>query len=117
MMATASVLYADSLVEITPEGICFKSYYFPFGAKSVWFADIDHVTAEKPTLLNGQYRIQGSSDLRTWFPRDWKRPRRAVIFFAHLRGSSRSIGFTVEDAKQVEGILRDKHLLTCTTAA
>ncbi len=113
-MATANVLYDDSLVEITPEAICFKNYYFPFGAKRVPFAEIAQVTEEKPRLLNGRYRIQGSSDLRTWFPRDWHRPARPEIFFAHLRGSSRSIGFTVEDAGQVEQILRDKHLLSDT---
>lgn len=113
-MATADVLYSDSLVEITQDAICFKAYYFPVGSKRVWFADIDHVTAEKPTLLNGRFRIQGSNDLRTWFPRDWHRPARPEIFFARLRGSSRGIGFTVEDAGRVEGILRNKHLLMHT---
>lgn len=113
-MATADVLYSDSLVEITQDAICFKAYYFPFGSKRVRFADIDRVTAEKPSLLNGQYKLHGTGDFVTWFPRDWHRPARPEIFFAHLRGSSRSIGFTVEDAKQVEGILRDKHLLMHT---
>lgn len=113
-MATTDVLYSDSLVEITQDAICFMAYYFPFGAKRVRFADIEQVTTEKPRLLNGRFRIQGSSDLRTWFPRDWHRPARPEIFFAHLRGSSRSIGFTVEDAGRVEGILRDKHLLMHT---
>jgi hypothetical protein len=30
VMATADVLYSDSLVEITQEAIWFKAYYFPF---------------------------------------------------------------------------------------
>lgn len=113
-MATADFLYSDSLVEITQEVICFKSYYFPFGDKRVRFADIDQVTTAKPSLLNGQYRIQGSGDLRTWFPRDWRRPLRSEIFFARLRGSSRCIGFTVEDAGLVEQILQEKSLLVRT---
>lgn len=113
-MTTADVLYSDSLVEITQDAIRFKGYYFPFGSKRVRFADIEQVTAEKPSLLNGRYRIQGSGDLRTWFPRDWGRAGRPEIFFARLRGSSRRIGFTVEDAGQVEQILRDKHLLSGT---
>jgi len=116
-MATADVLYSDSLVEITQEAICFKSYYFPFGSKRVRFSDIARVTAEKPSLRNGQYKLQGTGDLRTWFSRDWKRPRRPLIFFARLRGSSRSIGFTVEDADRVKRILRESGLLSRTVAA
>ncbi len=116
-MATANVLYSDRLVEMTQEAICFKSYYFPFGAKRVRFSDIDRITVEKPSLLNGQYKIQGTGDLQTWFPRDWKRPSRAVVFFARLRGSSRCIGFTVEDAGQVKQILRDKRLLSHAAAS
>ncbi len=69
-MATADVLYSDSLVEITQDAICFKCYYFPFGSKRVRFADIDHVTVEKPSLLNGKYKLQGTNDFVTWFPRD-----------------------------------------------
>ena len=116
-MATANVLYSDRLVEMTQEAICFKSYYFPFGDKRVRFADINSITTEKPGLLNGRYRIQGSSNLRTWFPRDWRRPARPEIFLARLRGSSRCIGFTVEDAGQVKQILRDKRLLSHAAAS
>lgn len=106
------MLYSDSLVEIDNASICFKGYYFPWGgAKRVRFADIGKITTEKPDLSNGQWRLWGSGDLRTWFPKDWQRPARPAIFFAHLRGSSRRIGFTVEDIPQVEQILRDKGLL------
>lgn len=116
-MASTDVLYSDSLVEITQDAICFKAYYFPFGSKRVRFSDIDHVTAEKPSLLNGQYKLHGTGDFMTWFPRDWKRPWRAVIFFARLRGSSRRIGFTVEDIGRAERILQDKSLLSRTASA
>lgn len=116
-MATADVLYSDSLVEITQDAICFKNYYFPFGSKRVSFSGIDHITTEKPSLLNGQYRLHGTGDFVTWFPRDWKRPQRAVIFFAQMRGSSRRIGFTVEDAAQVERLLQNNNLLARRAAA
>ncbi len=116
-MTTANVLYSDSLVEITQEAICFKAYYFPFGSKRVRFSDIDRITAEKPSLRNGQYKLHGTGDFVNWFPRDWKRPRRAVIFFARLRGSSHGIGFTVEEAGPVERILQNKNLLSRTAAA
>lgn len=116
-MATANFSYSDSLVEITDTFICFKCYYFPFGAKCVRFSEIDHITAEKPNWLNGQYRLHGSGDLLTWFPKDWHRPSRSKIFFAHLRDSSRCIGFTVEDTEKVEQILRSKGLLSPAKAA
>jgi hypothetical protein len=110
-MAT-TLLYSDTLVEITDDAICFKDYYFPVGSKSVRFSDIERIMAVKPNWHNGQYRIQGTGDLQTWFPRDWHRPSRSELFFVYLRGSSRRIGFTVEAADQVETILRDKHLLS-----
>lgn len=113
-MATANVLYSDSLVEITEDTLCFRDYYFPIGSKCFRLADIENITAEKPNWLNGQFRIQGTSDLRTWFPRDWHRPSRSAIFTATLRGSSRRVGFTVENANSAEKIFRDKSLLTGT---
>ena len=109
-MATPTLLYTDSLVEITNEAICFKDYYFPFGSKRVPFSDIETVTAATPNWTNGKYRIQGTSDLRTWFPKDWHQPSRSGIFFATLRGSRRCIGFTVETPAPVEAILRTKVL-------
>ncbi len=111
-MATSPLLYADALVEITDDAICFKGYYFPLGDKSVPLSEIESVTAVKPNIWNGQYRIQGTGDLQTWFPRDWHRPSRSEIFFVELRGSSRRIGFTVEQASQVEAILRRKNLFS-----
>ena len=110
-MKNGRVLYSDGLVEITEGCICFKNYYFPVGSKYISFSDILSVTTAHPNWLNGKYRLHGSGDLRTWFPRDWHRPSRSEIFYAHVRNSSRCIGFTVEDAVRVEQILRDKHLL------
>lgn len=116
-MATANLLYSDSLVEITEDTLCFKDYYFPVGSKCLRFADIENITAEKPNWLNGQFRIQGTSDLRTWFPRDWHRPSRTKIFIATLRGSSRQVGFTVENSSRAEKIFLEKCLLTGTKRA
>lgn len=111
------ILYSDSLVGITDEAIVFKAYYFPFGSKRVPLADIAGIDAERPTLWNGRYRIHGTGDLVTWFARDWHRPSRPVIFFVRLRGSSRRIGFTVENADRVERLLRDKCLLRRSAAS
>ena len=110
-MAEETPLYSDSLVDITGSSILFKTYYFPFGSKRVRLADIAGVAALKPTLGNGRYRIHGTGDLQTWFVGDWHRPSRPIIFLASLRGTSRRIGFTVEDAGEVERILRDKNMI------
>ena len=51
--------YSDALVEIGDDAIRLKSYYFPFGSKRVSFAEIAEVVVEKPTLINGRWRIWG----------------------------------------------------------
>jgi hypothetical protein len=107
----ANVLYSDSLVEISPETILFRRYYFPFGAKRLKLSDIDRVVVQKPTFATGKYRLQGSGGLRTWFPMDPQRPKRNRIFVILLRNKWRRIGFTVEDEVTVEQILRQRQLL------
>lgn len=104
------VIYSDSLVEIISDAILFRDYYFPFGPKRIRFADLSRVTGGQPTLANGKYRMHGTGDLQTWFPRDWKRPWRGRIFFLHLSHSAKRIGFTVEDSDQAERIFRSNGL-------
>lgn len=110
-MMTGERLYADRLVEITSDGIRFKAYYFPFGAKWVRFSDMSDITAEAAGLWNGQWHLHGSGDLRSWFPRDWRRPSRHTIFFVHFPRSPFRIGFTVEDEPHVERLLHDRGVL------
>jgi hypothetical protein len=107
----AELLYSDRLVEVTADSILFRCYSFPFGAKRVRFEEVAAVVPLRPTLWNGRWRLQGTGDFRTWFPLDWKRPRRDRIFLLHLKGRRRRIGFTVEDSAAVERILREKGLL------
>lgn len=57
------------------------------------------------------YTPVGAGNFKTWFPRDLKRPAREKIFFIELKGRWINIGFTVENAAQVEGILREKALI------
>lgn len=107
----SNIIYSDTLVEITNGYIVFQNYYFPFGSKQVLLSEVDHIEVKEPTLLNGKWRIHGTGDFRTWFPRDWKRPRRDKIFILYLANKRRRIGFTVEDSEKVENILKDKGLL------
>ena len=106
------MIYQDNLVSITADKIIFKHYYFPTGReKVVQLADIEWIKVKKATIRNGKWRIHGTGNFKTWFPRDSKRPRRDKIFFAKLRGRWIDIGFTVENAAQVERIFKDKNLI------
>ena len=107
----SEITYSDKLVEITDDGILFRNYLFPFGSRRVAFSGIDAVVAKEPTWANGKWRIWGTADFLTWFPRDWKRPSRDQIFFISFPHKRRRIGFTVEDSQTVANILRDKGLL------
>ena len=107
----AEIIYSDSLVEISTEIIFFKRYYFPLGAKRLKLSDIERIIIQKPSLLTGKYRLQGSAGLHTWFAMDLQRPRRSKIFLIVLRNQRRRIGFTVENEAALEQILRERKLV------
>jgi hypothetical protein len=106
-MSTNS-LYADRLVEITDHGIRFRLYYLPFGSKTVPFSDIEFVRAAKATFTTGKWRVWGTGDFVTWFPCDIRRPQRDTILFLKVRDKTKFIGFTVENAQRVIGLLKAK---------
>ncbi len=106
----SEVLYSDNLIKITRNSIFFRHYYFPFGSKSIEISKIDHIEVLKLTLLSGKWRIHGTGDFRTWFPRDAKKPKRDQIFIIHLRKKWRRIGFTAEDSDVVIEIFKDKKI-------
>jgi len=103
--------YEDKLVQITGEHIVFQRYYFPFGSKEVRVSEIESIAALQPSLATGSWRIWGTGDFSTWFPCDWRRPKRDVIFLLKLKDKSRSIGFTVEDSWAVLSLFREMGIL------
>ena len=106
------IIYQDDLVLITEDTIIFEHYYFPTGKKkTVQLDDIEWIKVKQPTIKNGKWRIHGTGNFNTWFPRDKARPKREKIFFARLRSQRVDIGFTVEDADQVEKIFKEKNLI------
>ena len=105
-----STIYKDKLIEVTDEGVIFHRYYFPFGDRRVAFDQIEAVKVE-PASGGDSWRLWGTSDFRTWFPLDTKRPARDRIFVASLRGTSRRIGFTVENSGKVEDVLKQRGLI------
>jgi len=104
-------LYGDRLVEIHRDAILFRHYFFPTGDRRVPLAEILRVEALRPTTGTGRWRVHGTSDGRTWFPRDWKRATRDTVFVAHLKDSADRIGFTVEDSARARRVLQDLGLL------
>jgi hypothetical protein len=108
----AEMIYQDNLISITEDKIVFEHYYFPTGKrKAVQLADIEWIKVKKSTIRNGKWRIHGTGNFKTWYPRDNKRPKRDKIFFAKLKGRWVDIGFTVEDADQVERVFKEKNLI------
>jgi hypothetical protein len=106
------LLYSDNLVQITEKEIVFEHYYYPSGKrKVVRLSDIKRITIKPPTLWNGKWRFQGTGNIKTWFPKDFKRHTRDRIFFAILSNQWVNIGFTVENGDLVEKILREKNLI------
>jgi hypothetical protein len=107
----AASLYSDSLVEISPDTMLFRRYYFPAGARRIKLSDIERVIVQTSTIATGKYRLQGNGGLRTWFSMDLQRPKRTKIFIIILHKKWRRIGFTVEDEAPVEQIFRERQLL------
>jgi hypothetical protein len=109
---TAEITYTDRLVTITKDDIIFQHYYFPTGKRKVVKIDnIRCIFVEKPTLWNGKWRLHGTGNFKTWFPKDYSRFKRDRIFIATLKNQWVNIGFTVEDGDRVEVILRSKNLI------
>ena len=101
--------YSDSLIEVLETGIRFRHYYFPFGAKFVRFSDILSFEKRPSTIWNGKWRLWGGN-VRIWFPKDWRRPRRACIFLLRLTTQKTHIGFTVENAENFMEVVKSKGL-------
>jgi hypothetical protein len=106
------MIYQDKLVSITENEITFVDYYFPIKKpKVVRLSSVVAITVKKATLMNGKWRIHGTGNFKTWFPKDKQRFRRDRIFFATLKDQWVRIGFTVEHSDQVEAIFNAMGLI------
>jgi hypothetical protein len=111
------ILYQDGLVTILHDAIVLKRHtFFNFGTRRIPFAETRTIVTEVPSLRTGKWRIQGTGDLNTWYPLDWKRPSRDTSFIITLKARQMRVGFTVEDSQQVMTILSDKGLLSSASA-
>jgi hypothetical protein len=108
---TLNTLYSDNLVAITREVLVFYNYYFWGCEKTVPVNDIEKIESLAPTVLNGSWRLWGSSSLMGWMPMDWRRPSRGRIFLLHYKNKKFQIGFTVENSALAESALRQLGLM------
>jgi hypothetical protein len=110
-------IYEDRLIEISNDSILLKNYYFPLiGSKRVPFRKIEFITAEKPSLLKGKFRIWRTGNFVTWYPLDFARPTRDRIFIINRLGEMIRIGFTAENSDTVLRIFEQKGLIQRATA-
>src|SRR3954467_9607150 len=89
-------LYSDRLVMLSDAGLTLKRYSCPSGCRTIDLPHIERIRVLRPTLTNGQWRLWGTGNLKTWFPLDLHRPGRERVFLLNLKGQWRQIGFTVE---------------------
>ena len=106
-----NILYSDKLVKVDDDSILFRQYYFPIFSKSVKFSEIEKIIIEAPTLRNGKFRYWGTGDFLHWFPSDFNRCKRDVIYTLFRKNKKIRIGFTVENSEKVTEILKGKHIL------
>ena len=108
----STIAYSDSLVQIDDRHIVVKRYYPNGKDKRVSLDDIETITAKRPSLWTGKWRLSGTGDFRTWFATDLMRFKRDKIFIVKMKNRWWRIGFTAEDAGRVEQIFREKQLLS-----
>jgi hypothetical protein len=110
-VALVTILYTDTLLDITDEAITLKKFSLLRRPKRLLFSEIERVEARAPSVQSGKWRIWGSGDFRTWFPFDRHRSQRDTIFVVFLQTSWRRLAFTAEDSIRVRRILVQKGLL------
>jgi hypothetical protein len=72
--------YRDRWIECTDDGVRIQGYYFPWGTKTIRYADIRGVVRTPLRLLRGRIRIWGTSNPRFWTSLDPKRPGKSEAF-------------------------------------
>jgi hypothetical protein len=107
--------YDDGRVALTDDALVIRTYYFPFGAKHIRYADISQVQCKPLTFMGGRYRIWGSGDLRHWFNYDPGRPGKPTALIIELAGKGPRPVITPDQPDEVVAELA-AHGVDVTTA-
>ncbi len=106
-----NAIYSDSLVSINNESILFRRYSLFEKDRLVPLSDIEKIVVQETSFWRGKFRFHGTSDFKTWFPKDYQRYKRDKIFYAFIRNRWWRIGFTVENSAAVIKIFSEKGLI------
>ena len=75
-----NILYEDSLARVDSNAIHLKKYYIPGFTNKINLSSIDFIEQPEPSLITGKWRFWRTGDFKTWFPADFSRNKRDVIF-------------------------------------
>ena len=74
-------IYDDGTIVCGPTGLRIRRYYFPFGTKSVPYAQIRGLSRFEITgVWSGKWRLWGTGNPRYWANLDTKRPKKTAGF-------------------------------------
>ena len=103
-----SAVYDDGKIVCGPDRLEIHSYYFPFGTKSVRYAQIQGLQrVDIKGVLSGKWRIWGTGNPRYWANLDTKRPKKTAGFVVDLGGRVNPI-VTPDDPDTFESVLRER---------
>jgi hypothetical protein len=98
--------YDDGRIVCGPDRLEIRSYYFPFGTKSVPYTRIKGLQRIEITgLWSGKWRIWGTGNPRYWANLDTRRPRKQAGFVVDL-GRRVSPIVTPDEPDAFEAVVR-----------
>ena len=100
--------YDDGTIVCGPDRLVIRSYYFPFGTKTVQYGQIQGLQRiEIKGVWSGKWRLWGTGNWRYWANLDTKRPRKKTGFVVDL-GRRVSPIVTPDAPDAFESVLRDR---------
>jgi hypothetical protein len=100
--------YDDGTIVCGADRLEIRSYYFPFGTKSVPYTQIQGLQRiEIRGLWSGKWRLWGTGNPRYWANLDRKRPKKTVGFVVDL-GRQVSPIVTPDEPDAFESVLRGR---------
>jgi hypothetical protein len=97
--------YTDPRIEVAPDGLRIRRYYFPSGDKRIPYEEIRSVRRIEVGALRGRWRIWGTANPRYWANLDPGRPRKKKGFVLDLERSVQPF-LTPDDPTAFEAALR-----------
>lgn len=101
------VLYEDRWITCEPDRMIIRWYYL-WGAKVIFYREIQDVDVRPLTAWTGNWRIWGTSDPRYWFHLDFGRPHKQTALVLDLGKRVKPV-ITPDDPELVAGIISQRY--------